>query len=375
MTSERESVVAWVAEREGVVSITGVRGAAEGAADMEAEEQFRLAYDRLGQELASAGLSPDEVGRVTVVTPDASYRPMINPGWLELFPDDNRPARRTTHAPIPGGHVVELEAVCVRGARRRPVEIEGVRHRDPLPMGAVLGRYVFSSAIVPDAPDGTVPDGLGAIHQSFENLGAFVGAAGGSLDDVANLWVYLGRWDLHDYMVDTWVDTFPDEHSRPSRKTFYYPRVSIQLQCEAVLGCERTTYELEGLTHRDPIPMAARTGGLFTTSGVDGRDPAVGKVPRGVRAQSDQAINNLHQLLAVAGLRPADLFQVTALVGQLRYFDEFRAAWDAAWPDPAQTPALTILELGLPARDFLVQVLGRALAEPGNATGSERVGS
>ena len=30
--------------------------------------------------------------------------------------------------------------------------------------------------------------------------------------------------------------TFPDPHSRPSRKTFYYPRTAIQPQCEAVLG-------------------------------------------------------------------------------------------------------------------------------------------
>lgn len=352
-----------LAERSGLVSITGVRGP---AGDVDAEHQFRLAYECLGQALSSAGLTPEEVGRVTVVTPDASYRPLINPGWKALFVhDDNRPARRTTHAPLPGGHVVELEAVCVRGERRWPVEIEGVRHKDPLPMGAVLGPFAFSSAIVPDAPGGTIPDGLGAIHQSFENLHAFVEAAGGTLDDVANLWVYLGRWDLHDYMVDTWVETFPDEHSRPSRKTFYYPRVSIQLQCEAVLGGGRENYELEGLTHRDPIPMATRTGGLFTTSGVDGRDPVVGKVPRGVRAQADQAIDNLHRLLAVAGLSPPDLVHVTALVGQLRYSDELQAAWDAAWPDKEAAPALTVLELGLPARDFLVQVLGRAIDRNG----------
>ena len=356
-----------VAERDGVFCITGVYGGdpADGQAAGPAE-QFATAFDGLRQALEQAGLGPDEVGRVTVVTPDPGFRPLINPPWLDTFPGGNRPARRTTHAPLPGGLVVELEATGVRGHKRQPVEIDGVRHKDPLPMGALVGRHLFSSAIVPDAPDGSHPDGIDAIHQAFANLTSLVTAAGGSLDDVANLWVYLGRWDLHDDMVDTWVDTFPDAHSRPTRKTFYYPRTAIQLQCEAVLGAgSRANVEIEGLHHRDPIPMGAVTGGMFTTSGVDGRDPAAGRVPRGVRAQAGQALDNLTTLLGTAGARPADLLQVTALVGQLRYTGEFLDAWRAAPPYAAAAPALTVLELGLPARDFLVQVIGKGITGPG----------
>ncbi len=358
-----------LAERGGVFSITGLHGAdpADGPAGDPAG-QFSTAFARLRQALDEAGLGPDEVGRVTVVTPDPGFRPLINPPWLETFPGENRPARRTTHAPLPGSRAVELEVTGVRGQRRRPVEIDGVRHKDPLPMGAVVGRHLFSSAIVPDSPGGGQPDGLAAIRQAFSNLAALLAAAGGRLDDVANLWVYLGRWDLHEDMVDTWVGTFPDAHSRPTRKTFYYPRTAIQLQCEAVLGApSRANFEIDGLGHRDPIPMAADTGGLFTTSGVDGRDPATGRVPRGVTAQSGQALANLATLLAAAGQGGGELLQVTVLLGLLRYREEFLAAWRTAQRPGAPSPALTLLELGLPARDYLVQVIGKGVAAGGPA--------
>jgi 2-iminobutanoate/2-iminopropanoate deaminase len=356
------------AERAGVFSITGLHGADEHGEGSPGDPagQFGAAFAGLRRALERAGLGPDEVGRVTVVTPDPGFRPLINPPWLETFPGENRPARRTTHAPLPAGRAVELEVTGVRGGHRRPVEIDGVRHKDPLPMGAVVGGHLFSSAIVPDAPGGGQPEGVAAIRQAFGNLAALLAAAGGSLDDVASLWVYLGRWDLHEDMVDTWVSTFPDEHSRPTRKTFYYPRTAIQLQCDAVLGApSRANFEIGGLGHRDPIPMGAATGGVFTTSGVDGRDPATGRVPRGVTAQAAQALDNLLTLLAAAGQGPGELLQVTALLGQLRYREEFLAAWGAAQPFIRSSPALTLLELGLPARDYLVQVIGKGVAGKG----------
>lgn len=355
-----------VAERAGVFVISGVHGGSgPQSPPAEPAAQFEAAFARLRQELASAGLSPDEVGRVTVVTPDPAYRPLIDPPWLDTFPGENRPARRTTHAPLPDGLAVELEVTGVRGERRQPVEISGVKHAGPLPMGALVGRHLFSSAIVADAPDGlAAQDGLPAIRQAFSNLAALLAAAGGALDDVANVWVYLGLWDMHDDMVDTWVETFPDPASRPTRKTFYYPRTPIQLQCEAVLGAgARANFEIEGLAHRDPIPMAARTGSLFTTSGVDGRDPSTGRAPRGVGPQSRQALDNLLTLLAEAGSGPGDLFAVTALVGQLRYRNAFLEAWQEAALQAAAAPALSVLELGLPARDYLVQVIGRGITK------------
>jgi enamine deaminase RidA (YjgF/YER057c/UK114 family) len=354
-------------ERGRQFSIAALRGTDPhtGTLPSEPEAQFAHAFDNLHTVLAAHDLSPDEVGRVTVLCPDRSYRPFINEPWLKLFPDDNRPARRTTHVALSDGVSVELLVAGVRGATRTPLEIDGVRHKDPLPMGALLDDHLFSSAIVPDAPDGSMPQGIAAVHQAFANLTTLLKVADATEADVSHVSVYLGRWDIHDDMVDTWIATFPDDESRPTRKTFYYPSVSIQLHCDAVLGGNRVNLEIDGLHHRDPIPMGAMTAGVFTSSGVDGRDPGTGKVPRHVGPQAHQALANLRSLVASAGARDADLLHVDALVGESHYADEVLEAWGEVFPEAGDAPTLQITPLGLVARDYLVQFIGKAVIGTG----------
>lgn len=352
------------AERGRQFSVAGLRGtdARTGTLPDDPARQFENAFDNLHSVLAAHDLSPDEVGRITVLCPDRSYRPHINGPWLKLFPDDNRPARRTTHFALPDGVSAELLVAGVRGATRTPLEIGGVRHKDPLPMGALLDNHLFSSAIVPDAPDGSMPEGIAAVQQAFANLVSLLKVGGATESDVSHVNVYLGRWDIHDDMVDSWIATFPDDDSRPTRKTFYYPSVSIQLHCDAVLGGARSTFEIDGLHHRDPIPMGAVTAGVFTSSGVDGRDPGTGRVPRHVGPQAHQALANLRSLVTTAGVHDADLLHVDALVGELRYADEVLEAWGEIFPDADAGPTLQITPLGLVARDYLVQFIGKGVA-------------
>jgi 2-iminobutanoate/2-iminopropanoate deaminase len=348
-------------------SISALRGTdpATGVLPPDHKTQFDNAFKNLGRVLGSHGLTPDEVGRVTVLTPDRSFRPLINEPWLSLFPGDNRPARRTTHFDLAAGVVVELMVAGIYGAQRTPVEIDGVRHKDPLPMGALLDEYLFSSAVVPDYPGGGQPEGIAAVHQAFANLESLLAAADAGPDDASHVNVYLGRWDIHDDMVDTWVATFPDPDCKPTRKTFYYPSVSIQLHCDAVIGGARQNFEIEGLAHRDPIPMGAVTSGVFTTSGVDGRDPDSGRVPRHVIPQARQALANLRTLIATAGTSELDLLHVDALVGEQRYADEVLAVWGEAFPDALVAPTLQITNMGLVARDYLVQFVAKGVTSFG----------
>jgi 2-iminobutanoate/2-iminopropanoate deaminase len=353
------------AARQDLFALTGVTGAdpRTGRIPEAPEAEFAQAFANVSALAERLGFGLDEVGRITVFTPDPSNRPLINPGWLDLFPGDNRPARKTTHIPLRKGRRVELEVAGARGTREA-IEIEGVRHKDPLPMGARVGRHVFSSVIGSDIPGsgGSRPGRAGAIGQAFANMASFAEAAGGTLDEIANVWAYLGLWDLHPDYVDTWVTTFADGASRPSRKTFYYPRTDIQLQCEMVIGGKRSTLEIPGIGHQDPIPMGVVTGGVFTSSGVDGRNPETGKPPRGVRAQAEMTLQNLQRLLDQASLPRSALVHVTGLVGEQSYADELAAAWKDMFADQAAAPAFQLMELGLPARDLLVQVIARGVA-------------
>lgn len=330
-----------------------------------AQEQFKHAFSNVARIADEAGFSLDDIGRITVFTPDASYRPLINEPWLKLFPGDDRPARKTTHLPLAEGAHLELEVTGAFGAKRQPIEIDGVRHKDPLPMGARLGRHVFSSVIVTDIPNSSErPKRMDAIRQVYENMTAFIEAAGGTLDDISNVWTYLGMWDMHPDYVDVWVETFPDPDSRPSRKTFYYPRVDVQLQCEAVIGGQRKNLEIAGIGHHDPIPMGAVTGGVFTSSGIDSRDPETKKEPRGVLAQGRNVMANLIRLLEATNYSLDQLYHVTGLVGNRNYIPDFEQAWLETFPDPDRAPAWQVMPLGLDARDNLVQVIARGVERP-----------
>src|SRR6266566_3022181 len=118
----------------------------------EPERQSAAAFDNLTALLEAAGAGPQSVGLLTVWIPDRTNRVHINKDWLRLYPGADRPARKTNQAPLPQGLEVQLMAACVLGETRVPIEIPGLIHKDPLPMGAKLGPMVFSSVIAPEDP-------------------------------------------------------------------------------------------------------------------------------------------------------------------------------------------------------------------------------
>lgn len=125
-------------------------------------------------------------------------------------------------------------------ARRRTIEIPGVRHAAPIPMGAVLGGLVWSSAIQGmDPQTGVVPDdGPAQVGLAFANLATFLEEAGATTDDVVRLTVYLADPSLRDEVNRYWLELFPDEHDRPARHAVNVPlnnNMLVQLEVIAVL--------------------------------------------------------------------------------------------------------------------------------------------
>lgn len=343
---------------------SGVSGhdANSGQLPVEPEAQFARAFSNLGLLLAEAGVSLENVGQLTVFIPDASYRPYINPPWLTAFPDGgDRPARKTTHVPLPGGTLVELQAFGVVGARRTPIEIPGLAHRDPLPMGARIGDLVFSSVLGGDDPaTGQRAEGVAQIRQMFTNGAALVELAGGSADNIGIMWVYLGDMAAQPAMIDAWLDAFPADGDRPCRKTFAYDlggRTTLaQAQLVAVLDSKRTNYELEGIGHHDPIPLAARVGDMLFTSGISGPDRERSQLRPDAYTQAQRAIETASAAAWAAGLGIGRIGHVTALVEGLEHEPDVRRAWREAFPDHQDAPALTLLNLGVAGRDSLVQL-------------------
>lgn len=340
-----------------LVFTAGVPGIdlATGVLPAEPERQFALAFDNLRRLLDRAGVSPGEVGLVTVYIPDPSYRQYINDPWLALYPVPNRPARKTNQLPLPEGMVIQVQANAVAGAARTPLEIPGLAHRDPLPMGAKLGRMVFSSVIGGQDPatganvEGAVPQ----IEQAFDNMRLLMEQAGGSADGINHVWVFLRDFAHQPAMVERWVDMFPTDGDRPARKTLRYElggSSEVQVQLVGVLGGTRRNFEVPGVSHHDPIPLGSAVGGMFHSSGIYGVDPATGRIVEGggLPRYADVSLATLEALVGEAGGTLDGIGQVTVL---LRSYGDARFAAERLarlFPDPDNRPAYRFVTYRMP---------------------------
>jgi 2-iminobutanoate/2-iminopropanoate deaminase len=85
-------------------------------ADLNVEEQVRLALGNMLAIVKAAGSGPDRVLKVTAFIVGGENWPVFNRVYAELF-GESRPARSVV--PVPSLHhgcVVEIEAIAVRGA-------------------------------------------------------------------------------------------------------------------------------------------------------------------------------------------------------------------------------------------------------------------
>jgi 2-iminobutanoate/2-iminopropanoate deaminase len=318
--------------------------------------QFSLAFGNLVALLEAAGASKEEVGLVTVYIPGARYRQFINEPWLATFTDeDSRPARKTNHVNLPDGVTVQLQAVAQVGARRTMIEIPGLAHRDPLPMGCRLGSTVFSSVIGPEDPatGKRVDDPLEQIQRCFDNVALFMEQAGGSLDNVGHMWVFLNDFDYQSAMVDAWVRTWPEDGQRPARKTLRYALggdTLMQVQVAGVLGQGRLNYEIPGVHHHDPIPMGARIGDRFYSSGISASDPSGDgiTVVEGLEAQIIQCEANVEAMMRSAGGSLDDILLATVLIQDFDAIPAIQSSWERLFPDRASRPPLKFIDWRIP---------------------------
>lgn len=320
------------------------------------EAQFAIAFDNLRDLLAMAGAGPESVGLLTVYTPGREGRAFINKPWLAMFPDENdRPARKTNHAPLPEGLHVQLQAVAVLNGTRRSIGVPGLKHKDPLPMGACIGNYVFSSVFAPEDPATGKPveGALAQIKRAFDNGALFMKEAGGSEGDINHYWVFMKDFQWQPAMVEEWVRRWPTFGDRPARKTLPYelPASSeIQVQLTGVLNGTRSNFEVPGVGHHDPIPMASKVGPLFQSSGIYGVNPEDGQVVEGLERQTDMVQIISARCLEQAGGSADDVAALTVMVQKFEDVAYFSERLKELFPDPSNGPALHFVNYRMPEK-------------------------
>lgn len=77
-------------------------------------QQAEFAFQNLRTFLQLAGVTPEQVGHVTVYVKDNKYREFINKPWSELYPDpEKRPARHAVQTDLARNMLLQLEIIAV----------------------------------------------------------------------------------------------------------------------------------------------------------------------------------------------------------------------------------------------------------------------
>ena len=124
---------------------------------------------------------------------------------------------------------------------RKSIEIDGVAHGNtPIPLGAKLGRMIFSSAIAGNNPEtGEIPDDPSEqVKLVFQNVRSFMEVAGGSTEHIGKVTVLVQDESIRDIVNEEWVKMFPNPESRPARHskvTQLRQGAVVQLEIIAVL--------------------------------------------------------------------------------------------------------------------------------------------
>lgn len=121
--------------------------------------------------------------------------------------------------------------------RQKSIDIEGLEHTAPIPLGCRVGPILATSGIGGrDAATGRLPEDPDrqAFH-AFENLKRVLQAGGMDLGDVVKLTVFVAD-DAHRNAINKyWNECYPDPHRRPARHTLVMPlRGGMLIQLEAL---------------------------------------------------------------------------------------------------------------------------------------------
>ena len=121
--------------------------------------------------------------------------------------------------------------------KRTTVEVPGIRHTNPIPNASRKGGFVATGSIfgkIPTGDHGVFPEHPEAqCAAMFENIRRVAEAAGGSIDDIIKLEVWVQEPGLRAIVNQHWQIMFPDEHERPARHTF----ISADLAPGALMQC------------------------------------------------------------------------------------------------------------------------------------------
>jgi 2-iminobutanoate/2-iminopropanoate deaminase len=103
----------------------------------------------------------------------------------------------------------------------RSIYLKGIQHSTPIPAAARVGNFIASGLINGRSLEtGAMPATIeGQCRQMFANIKAVVEAAGGDVQSILRMTVWMNDRSLRPALNEAWEAMFPDPAARPARLT------------------------------------------------------------------------------------------------------------------------------------------------------------
>jgi enamine deaminase RidA (YjgF/YER057c/UK114 family) len=110
--------------------------------------QVAAAFENLDRVLEAASMDRDQLLRIGGYFRDLGEKDLLNSRMVTLFPKaSEKPVHKYVPSALPPGVSFSLQALGLMADDRRIIEMEGVRHNDPISLGAMAGNVFVSSRV------------------------------------------------------------------------------------------------------------------------------------------------------------------------------------------------------------------------------------
>ena len=104
-----------------------------------------------------------------------------------------------------------------------------------------------------------------------------------------------------------------------------------------------------------PYSQAVRVGNMLFASGQIPLDPATGKFPDGIEAQTRQSLTNVKHILEAAGGSMDNVVKTTVFLSDMNNFEAMNAVYGTFFNEGSY-PARSAVEVARIPRDALVEI-------------------
>ena len=309
----------------------------------EAEAEAIQNFENLATLLDINGFHPSDMVQMVIFGNDDTYFDLAWDAFNQIFPDV-APAMVSINSPLAPKFRVSAEVTAVKGGADVATpftEIYINPASSAAPDGVRLGDFIVAPGLY-----GGTGDAQTQMQAACTNMEAFAIAAGGGLDDITRVAIYMATLEDRPVLNEVWAEWYPVMDDRPPHK--YAPAALpvgrvFRFLVLGVLKNERHCLVIPGMQHGDPMSMGVRSGNVIASSRIFGSHAHTGERAKDAAEAADLVFTHVSTLLAEGGAGWSNLTQLTAFIGEPGFRPLIEERWAAQTARLANVPHLNVI--------------------------------